>query len=98
MLWPPTVATDVSVGRLRKMSPIPQIPKVTIRRANRPLTTMDPALERIAWSMEAAGLSLWPGQVDPPDCRCDRTRLDDRHAPAGPQQPRPFAAETGRVG
>ena len=50
-----TVAITVSVGRLRKMSPTPQIPKVRIRRANRPLTMKDPALERIAWSIGTDG-------------------------------------------
>ena len=49
---------------------------------------MDPAFERIAWSMEAIGLCLWPPrQVDPPECRCDRrpwmigTRRRGRNTP-----------------
>src|SRR6516164_10843388 len=61
MLWSPTLAITVSFGRLRKMSPMPQIPKVRIRRANRPLTTKDPALERIACSMEASSLCFGGG-------------------------------------
>src|SRR5215471_2259311 len=72
MLRSPTVATTVAVGRLRKMSPMPQIPKTRIRRANRPLTTKDPALERIACSMEASGLCFGRrSQVDPSARRCD---------------------------
>ena len=39
MLWSPTVATTVSVPCVRKISPIPQIPKVRIWSANRTLTT-----------------------------------------------------------
>src|SRR5579885_2743025 len=58
----PTVATVVSVGRLRKMSPIPQMPKVRIRIPNRALTTQDPALERIACSMAMAMSARLPRQ------------------------------------
>jgi hypothetical protein len=37
---------------------MPHTPKVRIRRPNSTLTTREPALERMAWSMEAGGLVL----------------------------------------